>query len=358
MFPYKWHIKNGYPAEGVPYHASKVFSCFGGGGGSSMGYKLAGYDVVGTNEIDEKMAADYVRNHGGQNVFIEPIQTFKNRKNLPKELFDLTILDGSPPCSSFSTLGNRDKDWGKNKAFREGQSKQVLDTLFFDFLELADRLKPKIIIAENVKGILQGKARIYAKKVVKTFNEIGYKVKVFQLNGSQMGVPQERERVFFIGVRNDLARLLPQNENTLFDDFPALDLHFNYREIAYAEIEADANEKPVFKNPSPCYKPYYDMLEVGEHCGKYHPKKSFFSTYKIDPSKPLKTINANGKCRGGALHYDVYRVLTKSELYKAQTFPLDYQTDAPYYVCGMSVPPVMIAQVAYRIWEQWIEKFL
>jgi DNA (cytosine-5)-methyltransferase 1 len=78
-----------------------------------MGYKLAGFDVIGCNEIDPKMMAAYRANHNPKHSYLEPIQTFKNREDLPPELFDLDILDGSPPCSSFSMAGNREKDWGK-----------------------------------------------------------------------------------------------------------------------------------------------------------------------------------------------------------------------------------------------------
>ena len=117
-----------------------------------MGYKLAGFDVLGCNEIDPKMMEVYIENHKPKYSYLEGIQTFKNRKDLPKELYNLDILDGSPPCSSFSIAGNRDEDWGKEKKFREGQSEQVLDTLFFDFIDLAKELQPKVVVAENVKA--------------------------------------------------------------------------------------------------------------------------------------------------------------------------------------------------------------
>jgi DNA (cytosine-5)-methyltransferase 1 len=163
-----------------------------------MGYKRAGFDVIGMNEIDPKMADAYVVNHNPKHAFIEPIQTFKDREDLPNELFDLDILDGSPPCSSFSMAGNRDKDWGKEKKFNEGQAEQVLDTLFFDFIDLAKRLQPKIVLAENVKGMLLGEAKEYVREVYKQLDEAGYYVQHWLLNGADMGLPQRRERVFFI----------------------------------------------------------------------------------------------------------------------------------------------------------------
>ena len=95
-----------------------------------MGYKLAGFDVIGCNEIDHRMMYAYCQNHNPKFPFLEPIQTFKDKQDLPPELFNLDILDGSPPCSTFSIAGSREEAWGKKKKFREGQAEQVLDTLF------------------------------------------------------------------------------------------------------------------------------------------------------------------------------------------------------------------------------------
>jgi len=206
MFNYNWKLSDGYTSKGIENHKSKVFSCFSCGGGSTMGYKLAGYDVIGALDIDHKMMEVYRENHKPKYSFIESITTFKDRDDLPKELFNLDILDGSPPCSSFSMAGNRDKDWGKKKKFREGQSEQVLDTLFFDFIDLAKRLQPKIVVAENVKGIIQGSAKEYVKKIYSDLDEAGYYVQHFLLDASKMGVPQRRERVFFYCFQKGFSR--------------------------------------------------------------------------------------------------------------------------------------------------------
>ena len=136
-----------------------------------MGYKLAGYDVIGCNEIDPRMARHYMRNLHPKYHFIEPIQDFKLREDLPEELYSLDILDGSPPCSTFSMSGNRERDWGRKKHFREGQQEQVLDTLFFDFIDLARKLQPKVVIAENVKGMLIGEAVDYVIRIREELEE-------------------------------------------------------------------------------------------------------------------------------------------------------------------------------------------
>ena len=138
-----------------------------------MGYKLAGFDVIGCNEIDNRMMYIYCQNHNPHFPFLEPIQTFKDKEDLPPELFNLDILDGSPPCSTFSMAGSREEAWGKMKKFREGQAEQVLDTLFFDFIQLAKRLQPKVVVAENVKGLLLGSAKEYVTNIYRGFDDAG-----------------------------------------------------------------------------------------------------------------------------------------------------------------------------------------
>lgn len=351
IFPYRWHISDGYPAKGVKYHGKKVFTCFAGGGGSTMGYKLVGYDVIGFNELDPRMAKAYTDNHDPEHVFVEGIRTFRERKDLPYELFRLDILDGSPPCSSFSMAGNRENDWGKKKTFREGQKKQVLDDLFFEFISLAERLQPKVIVAENVTGLLKGRARReYGTKIMQGFQKIGYQVNYYVLDASKMGVPQKRERVFFIAVRNDIAGKLPGDPATLFDTFPNLDLGFGEKEIPFADF---CNEKSGGHSNGTLEK-WWDKVDIGKNIGDYHPKGSFFSYLKCDPEKPLPTLNGGGEnVTTTIMHPFEKRYLNEHEMRLGGSWPLDYVAKRTPYIICMSVPPVMMAQVALRIYEQW-----
>ena len=148
-----WHL-NEYPKS----NGLKVFSCFSCAGGSTMGYKLSGCEVVGCCEIDKRVNKVYVKNHNPKYNYLEDLRDFNRREDLPSELYDLDILDGSPPCTPFSLSGDREECWGVNKEFREGQKVQVLDELPFVFLETVGKLKPKVVIMENVMGLLQGNA--------------------------------------------------------------------------------------------------------------------------------------------------------------------------------------------------------
>lgn len=202
---WKWTMENDYPKE---KNGLKVFSCFACGGGSTMGYKLAGCEVIGCCEIDEKMNEIYVKNHNPKYNFCMDIRDFNNIPNeeLPKELFDLDILDGSPPCTTFSMAGDREDSWGKKKKFREGQKEQTLDDLSFVFIETAKKLRPKVVIMENVEGLIKGEAWKYVQRIYKEFADIGYEVGHWLLKGEEMGIPQRRHRVFFIAAREDVYK--------------------------------------------------------------------------------------------------------------------------------------------------------
>ena len=347
-FNYNWTLKDAKFTK----DKGKVFSCFACGGGSTMGYKLAGFDVLGCNEIDPKMIEAYKANHNPKYAFLEPIQTFKMREDLPQELYELDILDGSPPCSSFSMAGNREKDWGKDKVFREGQAMQVLDTLFFDFIDLAKKLQPKVVVAENVKGLLLGNAIQYVRQIYREFDLAGYYCQHWLLDASKMGVPQRRERVFFIALRKDLAKPFLKQMN-LFDILPEIKLEFNEPEITYSDF-ADENDKTIKDNT--IVSEYWHKVNEGQSFSVAHEKGSYFGDYKESLGKPLQTII--GEPNHGGWHPFIQRMLNDRELCNGGTYPMDYDFKGmkPKYLIGMSVPPVMTAQIATEIYEQWLSK--
>ena len=347
-FPYRWTLKD----ANFTKDKGKVFSCFACGGGSTMGYKLAGFDVIGCNEIDPKMMEAYKANHNPKYAYLEPIQTFKMREDLPQELYELDILDGSPPCSSFSIAGNREKDWGKDKVFREGQAMQVLDTLFFDFIDLAKKLQPKVVVAENVKGLLLGAAKQYVRQIYREFDLAGYYCQHWLLDASKMGVPQKRERVFFIALRKDLAKPFLKQMN-LFDILPEIKLEFNEVEIPYKQIrQTEGNADAI--GLSKMISHYWKITTPGNAFSENHPKGSYFNEVKTAPDKVLPTIRANGL----PYDYEIERTLFEEETKMAGSYPLDYdfKSNKVVYLIGMSVPPVMTANIATEIYLQWLSK--
>ena len=349
-FDYKWKLSE----TNFTKDKGKVFSCFACGGGSTMGYKLAGFDVLGCNEIDPKMMEAYTTNHKPKYSFLEPIQTFKDRNDLPQELYNLDILDGSPPCSSFSMAGSREKQWGKEKKFKEGQAKQILDTLFFDFIDLAKKLQPKVVIAENVKGLLLGSAKSYVRDIYREFDKAGYYCQHWLLNASKMGVPQKRERVFFICLRKDLAKEFLSHKD-FFTYAPGLDLRFKEKEIPFSDFDSGKLGKKLY----PAVLEWFEKTKPGESVGnclrRHGFKEKLFSYRKVNPNNALCTICAADS--GEFRHDKPYRI-HDDDFILAGSFPVDYnfQKFNKKYLIGMSVPPVMTARIAQRIYDQWLSK--
>lgn len=338
-----WYFKD-YP---VP-NGLKVFSCFACGGGSTMGYKLAGCEVIGCCEIDPKMNEVYVANHHPKYNFPVDIREFNNTPNseLPEELFDLDILDGSPPCTTFTTLGKREETWGKKKKFREGQKEQTLDDLLFVFIETAKKLQPKVVVMENVEGLLLGNAQAYVQKIYEEMDIAGYQVKHYLLKAEEMGVPQTRHRVFFIGVRKDIPF-----------DFFNLNMQFDYPSVPYREIKQGEGEKP--NDGTVRHRLVSNILPGDKDLGKVRQRlygdPYFFGEKVCSENEVLPTI---------ATHGYFYRekertFLSIKDIVHASTFPNDYSfIPRTYrdvcYICGMSVPPLMIKRVTERIIETGI----
>lgn len=310
-----------------------------------MGYKLAGYTVLGNVEIDPQMMALYKRNHKPQYPFLMSIQEFNKlpTSSIPSELFDLDILDGSPPCSVFSMSGDRDKKWGKEHHFREGQAKQRLDDLFFDFLETAERLQPKVIVAENVKGLVIGKAKGFVNLIVKRFKKMGYKVQLFLLNSATMGVPQKRERVFFIASRKDL-------------NLPRLELKFTERPVTYKAIRSGKG-RPL-KADGTTYKRWLKRrpadTKMSNVTARHEGKESNFNTKFMHANGVPSTVTSNSMY----VRFDEPYFISDTDVIRIQTFPGDYDFMGVnvQYVCGMSVPPVMMESIATAIYNQWFTR--
>ena len=339
-FTYRWNLSD---LEKVPKNNLKVFSCFSGAGGSSMGYKMAGYDVVGFNEIDVSMAKNYVLNLKTKHRFVCPIQLFKRKQDFPEELMDLDILDGSPPCSTFSMASVKGREFfGKRRAFAEGQQKQVLSDLFFDFIDLAKVLRPKIIVAENVKGMLFGKSVEYLKRIFKALKEIGYDPQLFLLDGSKMGLPQRRQRIFFVCRRKDL-------------NLKELSLAFKEKPITIRKACGEFLDEKGYDGSHFVAFTYWEKCKIGKNLSSAHPKGHFFNYIKIDPDQICPTIPAD--CRK-IFRWDTMHGFSKNQLCLLSSFPLDYQFKYKRvgYCVGMSVPPIMMYKISREIYKHWFEK--
>jgi DNA (cytosine-5)-methyltransferase 1 len=336
IFPIEWRMSD---ALKVPKHNCKVFGSFVCGGGSTMGYKLSGYDHLGGVEFTEHYSKVYKANHNPKYFYIEDIRRFNERNDLPAELYDLDLLDGSPPCAAFSTSGAREKLWGKTSEY-EGKQ-QVKDDLVYVYCDTIEKLMPKVFILENVSGLMKGNAKSYLKNVVNRLSG-KYNVQVFLLYAASMGIPQIRNRVFVIGQRKDL-------------NLPKLKLEFDCPQLGFGVT------KKYWGNGGDSIERYaigskWDEIAPGES----HPVR--FSLKKPHPQKPCFVIQESDSNAStpGVCHPYQKRKLNVDEVRMLCTFPIDYNflDINPVSVMGRSVLPVMMANISHQIYLQWLSKVI
>ena len=232
--------------------------------------------------------------------------------------------------------GDREKTWGKKKKFREGQKEQTLDDLLFVFIDTVAKLKPKTVIMENVEGLIKGNAVKYVHKVYDKFKSIGYQVRCYLLKAENMGVPQTRHRVFFIAAKDKVF------------DYNALDMNFNYEKVHYGNIRTG-----VGRELSAVYREWADKVVYGDldlsYVGarEYNRPNSFFNYNIVYDDKVCNTITATNH----NISYETRQYISDSDMIYASTFPTDYNFDGSRvdYVCGMSVPPLMIKRIVERM---------
>lgn len=331
---WKWSFSD-YPEK----NCVKVFSCFAGAGGSTMGYKLAGCEVVGCVEIDQAQMDVYEKNHHPKHAFCMDLREFNALPSvaIPPELFDLDILDGSPPCTTFSMAGDREASWGKKKKFREGQKEQTLDDLSFVFIETAKKLKPKVVVIENVEGLLAGEAFEYVRRIYRDLDAAGYKVGHTLLNGERMGIPQRRHRVFFVAIRKDIPV-----------EFADINFTFNYEPVLYSQVREGGKpipEKSAYYAPLYHYEPH--MKGMDDVLIKAEGRASGFNNRFVKDHEVPPTLTSGG----GTIDPVRRETMSTGSIRNMQTFPQDFDFcgKAAKYICGMSVPPVMMKRVAERI---------
>lgn len=336
-YDYNWSLSD---LKNVKPNSCNAFGTFVCGGGSSMGYKLAGYNHLGGVEFTDHYAKLYKKNLDPKHLFVEDIRDFNKRKDLPAELYDLDLLDGSPPCAAFSSVGAREKLWGKKSEY-EGKQ-QVKDDLVFIYGDTVLKLRPKVFLLENVSGLLKGNAKSYVRKIVAKVSK-EYNVQVFSLNAASMGVPQMRQRVFFIGVRKGFK-------------LPKLVLDFDCPTISFEEAT-----KEHWGKGGDCIKKhavYQKWLEVDWPNKDAHPIAFGVKRPKLNRPCPTITESASNAGSRDMKHPIHPRTLNKHEAQAIQSYPTDYDylDQKPLSCIGRSVPPVMMAQIANQIYLQWLSK--
>lgn len=176
-------------------NAPTVISTFAGGGGSSLGYSMAGYRELLAVEWDDNAVQTFKLNFPNVPVYhgdIAKLSVDECLRMAGIQPGELDVFDGSPPCQGFSTAGKRVLDDPRNQLFRE-------------YVRLLRGLRPKVFVMENVSGMVKGKMKLVFADIMRELKASGYTVKAALLNAKYFHVPQSRERMIFIGVRDDLG---------------------------------------------------------------------------------------------------------------------------------------------------------
>ena len=365
-------------------------SFFAGGGGSSAGYKLAGGDCKFVNEFQQVAVDTYLANWPDTPHICGDIKNVTGQQIMEmigiKE-GELDLLDASPPCPPFSMSGTKQKGWGKEKT-AYGMKQKNIEDLTWEVIRIAGEIKPKVIVCENVKGLTMEYASEHLQRMVNDFEAKGYTTVWKVLKGQEQGVPQKRERVFIVSVRNDvlddidmpfmlLSGLFPEPEKefaTIGDAINDLKQDNENASEAYELVEAMKKGakwkwlKRLPKNPDRVVSvgddvvgPWYDkVIAHRKKMGKTVPEKkhSFYQSRRVPYNQASHTLSEQGLMTSLAvhLHPEEDRVFTTKESARIMTLPEDYKFTGTLNEnlarIGLMVAPICMKYLADEIYKQ------
>jgi DNA (cytosine-5)-methyltransferase 1 len=312
-----------------------VVSTFSGAGGSSQGYKLAGGTVKLSLEWEQNACDTYRLNHPDTILLHRDIASVTGQEILDLiklKAGELDILDGSPPCQGFSTMGKRQVEDPRNQLFQE-------------YVRLLSELQPKVFVMENVSGLVKGKMKPVFVEILQALKACGYQVKARLMNAQYYGVPQRRKRIIFIGVREDL-NIAPSHPTPYSQPIILRKALFNL--TTPLEVLRPKGKALALAT---CLKPGQDGAELSVSLGGKLQDYSLerLAWHKVAPTI-CKTIRP-GQC--GLLHPDENRFLSTPELKRIASFPDDYQfagsLEEHWARIGNSVPPFLMKAIAAHI---------
>jgi len=307
--------------------APTVVSTFAGCGGSSLGYSMAGFRELLAVEWDDNAVETFRLNFPEVPVYHDDIAALSVEEALTltgATVGSLDVLDGSPPCQGFSTAGKRKLDDDRNQLFRE-------------FTRLLRGLQPRAFVMENVSGMVKGKMRLVFVEILRELKACGYRVSARLLDAAYFGVPQHRQRLIFVGVREDLG-VTPGHPTALSQAIPVK------QAIGHLPVGAPGNHEPQVIAAWYKSKPGQSLRKASKHVGS-------FQSVRLDPNKPSNTqVKSHFNW-----HYAIPRQLTVIEAALIGSFPEGYRwaggaSDVKERI-GNSVPPLFMRAIAQHIRE-------
>ena len=370
-------------------------SFFAGGGGSSAGYKLAGGDCKFVNEFQQVAVDTYLANWPNTPHICDDIKNISGKQIMEMtgiQEGELDILDASPPCPPFSMSGTKQKGWGKEKT-AYGMKQKNIEDLTWEVIRITGEMKPKVVICENVKGLTMDYASEHLQRMVNDFEAQGYTTVWKVLKGQEQGVPQKRERVFIVSVRNDVLDDIGMPFMLLSGLFPEPEKEFATIQDAIGDLKQDnenANEayelveamkkgakwkwlKRLPKNPDRVVSvgddvvgPWYDkVIAHRKKWGKTIPerKHSFYQSRRVPYNQASHTLSEQGLMTSLAvhLHPEEDRVFTTKESARIMTLPDDYKFTGTLNEnlarIGLMVAPICMKYLADEIYKQVLEPY-
>ena len=370
---------------------------FAGGGGSSCGYKLAGGDCRFVSELQQVAVDDYLANFPETPhhlcADIRDITGQQIMEQTGLKVGELDILDGSPPCPPFSMSGTKQKGWGQEKTAYGTKQKNIED-LTWEQIRIANEMQPKVIVCENVKGLTMSYAQEHLQRMVNDFENCGYTTVYKVLKGHEHGVPQKRERVFIVSVRNDVldkiglpfmlleSSVFPEPEDKFATIQDAIgDLKQNNANASEAVELVNAMKKSAKwkwmkrlpKNPDRVVSvgddvvgPWYDkVIAHRKKMGKTVPerKSSFYQSRRVPYNQASHTLSEQGLQTSLAvhLHPEEDRVFTTKESARIMTLPDDYiftgTLNQNLARIGLMVAPLCLKYLADNIYENILKPY-
>ena len=371
-------------------------SFFAGGGGSSAGYKLAGGDCRFVNEFQQVAVDTYLANWPDTPHICGDIKNVTGKQIMEMtgiKKYELDILDGSPPCPPFSMSGTKKAGWGKEK-MAYGMKQKNIEDLTWEMIRIAGEMMPKVIICENVKGLTMEYAKQHLDRMVTDFEALGYSTTFKVLNGIHFGVPQKRQRVFIVSVRNDVlddiempwmlvSSLFPE---PALDEEPTIeqaigDLQLNNMNRIDAEELCERMKKSAKykwlkrlpKNPDKVVSVGDDVVSIfyekviahRKKWGKSIPeaKHSFYQSRRVPWNQASHSLTEQGLASLSVhLHPLEDRIFTPLEAAAIMTLPTDYVNPSEDIYergkrIGLMVAPLMAKYLAESIYENVLQKY-
>lgn len=324
-----------------PQNAPTVISTFAGAGGSSLGYSMAGFRELLAVEWDNNAVETFKLNFHDVPVYHGDIAKLSVDEILSMtglQVGELDVFDGSPPCQGFSTAGKRQLDDPRNQLFRE-------------YVRLLRGLKPKVFIMENVSGMVKGVMKLVFVEILKELKASGYKVSARLLNAMYFGVPQSRQRMIFVGVREDLG-IEPSHPGA---------------ETEVVTVRQAFNNIPDLlevKHPTGEAKKIVDEMKQGEDGSVAFQRlnqtnvRRWFGLKRLSFDTPSKTLVKS--ILSGQIHPTENRYLSEAEIKRIGSFPDKYimlgDLSIKWMRIGNSVPPLFMRSIARHVRKEILEK--